>query len=158
MVNVYPVFVLTIGKFELPHYVILKKSFDEDAEYVLHRHTIPSFIPIAELCEEYLGHEVSGLEQFALSLHRHLIMLSKRTATVNRLMGLKGIEEVNADEAVRLVEVVTAKWTAKMVLLDNGERCVVLNNNSERLQDVEKTILGTGDTETDIVDRIASTL
>ena len=149
---------LIIGKFEMPHYVILKKSFDENAQYVLHRHTIPSFIPLAGLCEEFLVHGGSGLEQFALSLHRHLILLSNRTAIVTRLKTLEGIEEVKADEAVRLVELVTSKWTAKIVLLDKGERCVVVNNNNERLQDVEKAILGTGDTETDLVERIANAL
>lgn len=142
----------------MPHYVILTKSFDEDAEYVLHRHTIPSFIPLTGLCEEFLGHEGAGLEQFAVSLHRHLILLSNRTAIVTRLKTLGGIEEVKSDEAVRLVELVTPEWTAKIVLLDKGERCVVINNNSERLQDVEKAILGTSNSETDLVERIANAL
>jgi Cenp-O kinetochore centromere component len=149
---------LTAGKFELPHYVILKKSFDEDSEYVLHRHTIPSFIPLTGICEEFLGRGGAGLEQFALSLHRHLILLSNRMAIVTRLKTLRGIEEVKADEAVRLVELVTPVWTAKIVLLDKGERCVVINNNSERVQDVEKAILSTSDSETDFVDRIANVL
>ena len=142
----------------MPHYVILKKSFDENEQYVLHRHTIPSFIPIVGLCEEFLVRGVSGLEQFALTLHRHLILLSNRTAVVTRLKTLKRVEEVKADEAVRLVELVTSKWTAKIVLLDKGERCVVVNNNNERLQEVEKAILGTGDMETDLVERIANAL
>jgi hypothetical protein len=98
------------------------------------------------------------LEQFALSLHRHLILLSNRMAIVTRLKALRGIEEVKADEAVRLVELVTPVWTAKIVLLDKGERCVVINNNSERVQDVEKAILSASDSETDLVDRIANVL
>jgi hypothetical protein len=138
----------------MPHYVILKKSFDENEQYVLHRHTVPSFIPIVDLCEEFLVRGVSGLEQFALTLHRHLILLSNRTALVSRLKTLKRVEEVKADEAVRLVELVTSKWNAKIVLLDKGERCVVVNNNKERLQEVEKAILG--DMETDLVERIAN--
>ena len=149
---------LTTGKFELPHYVILKKSSDENDEYVLHRHTIPSFIPLVALCEEYLGRGVAGLEQFALTLHRHLIMLSNRIAVVTRLKTQKGIEEVKADEAVRLVELVTSKWIAKIVLTDKGERCVVINKNNERLQDVEETILGRGDTVTDLVERVSKVL
>lgn len=149
---------MTAGKFELPHYVILKKSFDEDAQYILHRHTIPSFIPLVGLCEEFLGRGVAGLEQFALTLHRHLILLSNRTAIVTQLKALKGVEEVKADEAVRLVEIVTSNWTAKVVLLDKGERCVVVNNNNERLQDVEKSILSAGDTEKELVERIARAL
>ena len=142
----------------MPHYIILKKSFDENEQYLLHRHTIPSFIPVLGLCEEFLGRGVAGLEQFALTLHRHLIMLSNRTAVVTRLKTLKRIEEVKADEAVRLVELVTSKWTAKIVLLDKGERCVVVNNNNERLQEVEEAILGTDDIETNLVERIASAL
>jgi hypothetical protein len=142
----------------MPHYVILKKSFDENAQYVLHRHTIPSFIPIVELCEEFLVRGVSGLEQFALALHRHLVLLSNRTAVVTGLRTLKRVEEVKADEAIRLVELVTPKWTAKIVLLDKGERCVVVNNNNERLQEVEEAILGKGDTESDLVVRIANSL
>ena len=142
----------------MPHYVILKKSFDETEQYLLHRHTIPSFIPVVGLCEEFLGRGVTGLEQFASTLHRHLILLSNRTAVVNRLKTLKRIEEVKADEAVRLVELVTSKWTAKIVLLDKGERCVVVNNNNERLQEVEEAILGTDDIETNLVERIASAL
>lgn len=142
----------------MPHYVILKKSFDENTQYVLHRHTIPSFIPIVELCEEFLVQGVSGLEQFASTLHRHLILLSNRTAVVSQLKTLKRVEEVKADEAVRLVELVTSKWTAKIVLMDKGEQCVVVNNNNERLQDVENSILGTGDTEANLVERIANSL
>jgi len=142
----------------MPHYIILKKSFDENEQYLLHRHTIPSFIPVLGLCEEFLGRGVAGLEQFALTLHRHLIMLSNRTAVVTRLKTLKRIEEVKADEAVRLVELVTSKWTAKIVLLDKGERCVVVNNNNQRLQEVEEAILGTDDIETNLVERIASAL
>ena len=142
----------------MPHYIILKKSFDETEQYLLHRHTIPSFIPVLGLCEEFLGRGVAGLEQFALTLHRHLIMLSNRTAVVTRLKTLKRIEEVKADEAVRLVELVTSKWTAKIVLLDKGERCVVVNNNNQRLQEVEEAILGTDDIETNLVERIASAL
>jgi hypothetical protein len=142
----------------MPHYIILKKSFDENEQYVLHRHTIPSFIPIVGLCEEFLVRGVSGLEQFALTLHRHLILLSNRTAVVTRLRTLKRVEEVKADEAVRLVELVTSKWTAKIVLQDNSQRCVVVNNNNERLQEVEKAILGTSDMETDLVERIANAL
>jgi len=148
-----------IGKFELPHYVILKKSYVEDEEYVLHRHTIPSFIPLQGLCDEFLGHGVAGLEQFALALHRHLILLSNRTAIVTRLKSLRGIEEVKADEAVRLVELITRKWTAKIVLQDKGERCVVINNNNKRLPEVEKAILDTTtDKDMDLVERIANIL
>jgi Cenp-O kinetochore centromere component len=146
------------GKFELPHYVILRKSSEDDSEYVLHRHTIPSFIPLAELCEEYLELGVSGLEQFALTLHRHLILLSNRTAVVTGIQALKGVEEVKADEAVRLVELVTSKWTAKIVLLDDNQRCVVVNHNNERLKDVETTILGNEGTKLDIVERIAQAM
>src|SRR5436305_12805442 len=117
--------ILIIGKFELPHYVILKKSYVEHEEYVLHRHTIPSFIPLQADCDEFLSHGIGGLGQFTLSLHRYLILLSNRTAIVTRLKLLKGIQEVKADEAVRLVELTTRKWTAKIVLQDKGERCVV---------------------------------
>jgi len=149
---------LRAGKFELPHYVILRKSIDEDAEYVLHRHTIPSFIPLEGLCEEFLGHGVQGLQQFALTLHRHLILLSSRTAVVSRLKSLPGVQEVKADEAVRLVEVVTSKWTAKIVLLDNGERCVVLDHNNKRLKDVEKQLLGDSSVEAGFVERFSRVL
>jgi len=149
---------LIAGKFELPHYVILKKSFDGEEQYVLHRHTIPSFIPVSGLCEEFLSHGVGGLEQFALTLHRHLILLSNRTAIVTRLRKLKGIEEIKADEAVRLVELVTSKWTARIVLQDVGERCVVLNPSNQRLKDVETQILGTQSINTDLAERIAKLL
>jgi hypothetical protein len=130
---------------------------EEDEEWILHRHTIPSFIPLQGLCDEFLGQGVTGLEQFALTLHRHLILLSNRTAVVSRLKALSDVEELKADEAVRLVELVTAEWTAKIVFLDKGERCVVLDNHSnKRLKEVEKRILG--DAENDIVDRIAQIL
>lgn len=136
------------GKFETPHYVILRKVEDG---YTLHRHTIPSFIPLQELCDEHLKLGDKGLEQFALALHKHLIQLSNRAATVARLRLLDGVEEVKADEAVRLVEVTTTDWIAKIVLQDEGERCVVVNHNNQRLQNVEKLIL---EREGDIVDRI----
>ena len=148
---------LTKGKVEVPHYVILRKEFDENEKYVLHKHTIPSFISVVALCEECLDRGVAGLEQFALTLHRHLVLLSNRMATVSRLQNLKGVEEAKADEAVRLVEIVTSKWTAKIVLLDGGERCVVLNKD-QRLMDVEKKILDTGGEKLDIVERIANAL
>jgi hypothetical protein len=61
------------------------------------------------------------------------------------------VQEVKADEAFRLVEVTTNEWTAKIVLQDKGERCVVVNHNNQRLQDVEKVIL---EGEADIVERI----
>lgn len=138
--------------------MILRKSVDEDAEYVLHRHTIPSFIPIQGLCEEFLGRGVQGLEQFALTIHRHLILLSNRTAVVSRLESLRGVEEVKADKAVRLVEVVAAKWTARIVLLDDGERCVVLDNNNKRLKEVENRILGDTNVETGFVERFSQVL
>ena len=149
---------LRIGKFELPHYIILRKSVEEDREYVLHRHTIPSFIPLQGLCEEFLGHGVTGLEQFALTVHRHLILLSERTAIVSRLKSLRGVEEVKADEAVRLVELVTSKWTAKIVLMDKGERCVVIDENNIRLKELENRILRDGDMKTDVVERISQVL
>lgn len=138
--------------------MILRKSVDEDAEYVLHRHTIPSFIPLQGLCDEFLGRGVQGLEQFALTVHRHLILLSNRTAVVSRLKSLRGVEEVKADEAVRLVEVVTAKWTARIVLLDDGERCVVLDDNNKRLKEVENRILGDTNVETGFVERFSQVL
>lgn len=138
--------------------MILRKSVEEDAEYVLHRHTVPSFIPLQGLCDEFLGRGVSGLEQFAMTLHRHLILLSNRTAVVSRLKSLRRVEDVKADDAVRLIELVTSRWTAKIVLLDKGERCVVVDNNNKRLKDVEKRILGDNDTETDVVERIAQVL
>ena len=138
--------------------MILQKSVEEDAEYVLHRHTVPSFIPLQGLCDEFLGRGVSGLEQFAMTLHRHLILLSNRTAVVSRLKSLRRVEDVKADDAVRLIELVTSRWTTKMVLLDKGERCVVVDNNNKRLKDVEKRILGDNDTETDVVERIAQVL
>jgi Cenp-O kinetochore centromere component len=140
------------GKFELPHYVILRKTMEEGQEFVLHRHTIPSFIPLVELCEEFLGRGVAGLEELCLSVHRHLILLSNRTAIVSRLKNVEGIETVRADDAVRLVEIVTSQWIAKIVLLDKGERCVVINHNDERMQDIEKQILENADT--DLVERI----
>lgn len=144
------------GKFELPHYVILRRSFEEGNDYVVHRHTIPSFIPLITLSEEYLRRGVAGLEQFALEVHRHLILLSNRTVIVARLRTLEGVEEIKADEAVRLVELVTAAWSAKIMLLDKSERCVVVSNENERLKDVEKTILGDG--RKDLVERISDVL
>jgi hypothetical protein len=144
---------LTKGKFETPHYVILRKA--DEVGYTLHRHTIPSFIPLQELCEEYLKLGDKGLEQFALALHKYLIQLSNRAATVARLRLPDGVQEVKADEAVRLVEVITDDWIAKIVLQDKGERCVVFNHNNKRLEDVEKVIL---DGEMDLVDRINNAL
>jgi len=138
----------------MPYYVILKKTFDEGETYVLHRHTIPSFIPLESLAEEFLGQGVTGLENFALALHRHLILLSNRTEVVTRLKELKGVKEIKADEAVRLVEVITSRWTAKIMLLDKGERCVVVNNDGDRLKKVEETILTAKGGEDDIVTRI----
>jgi hypothetical protein len=137
------------GKFETPHYVILKKI---EEGYTLHRHTIPSFIPLQDLCDEFLELGEKGLEQFALALHRYLIQLSNRGATVTRLRQLEGVQEVKADEAVRLVEVTTNDWIAKIVLQDKGERCVVVNHHNQRVQDVEKMIL---DGDADIVERIS---
>ena len=96
-----------------------------------------------------------GLEQFALALHRYLIQLSNRAATVARLRLLDGVQDVKADEAVRLVEVTTNEWIAKIVLQDKGERCVVVNHNNKRREDVEKVIL---DGETDLVDRISNAM
>lgn len=125
---------------------------------MLHQHTIPSFIPLEELCNEFLGHGVAGLERFTLTLHRHLILLSNRTAIVTRLKALKGIEEVRADQAVRLVEFTTSKWTAKIMLLDNNERCLVMNNTThERIKAMEEKILER-EGKTDLVDRIARIL
>lgn len=98
------------------------------------------------------------MEQFALTVHRHLILLSNRTAVVSRLKSLRGVEEVKADEAVRLVEVVTAKWTAKIVVLDDGERCVVLDDNNKRLKEVENRILGDTNVETGFVERFSQVL
>jgi len=140
------------GKFELPHYVILKKTMEEGLEFVLHRHTIPSFIPLVELSEEFLSRGVAGLEEFCLSVNRHLILLSNRTAIVSRLKNVEGIETVRADDAVRLVEIVTSQWIAKIVLLDKGQRCVVVNHNDQRMKDIEKQILENADT--DLVERI----
>jgi hypothetical protein len=133
--------------------VILKKSMEEGENWVIHRHTIPNFIPLRELAEEFLGQRVVGLEGFALNVHRHLILLSNRTEVVSRLKALRRVQEVKSDVAVRLVEFTTEKWTAKIVLLDKGERCVVVNHNNERLMDVEKEILE--DKDTDLVDRIS---
>jgi hypothetical protein len=149
--------VLRVGKFELPHYVILRRSFEEGNEYDVHRHTIPSFIPLVALSEEHLSQGVAGLERFALEVHRHLILLSNRTAIVARLRVLEGVEEVKADEALRLVEVGMEAWTAKIMLLDKGERCVVVNNEGERLQDVEKVILSEG-RNLSLVQRISDAL
>jgi hypothetical protein len=123
---------------------------------VVHRHTIPSFIPLVALSEEHLAKGVAGLERFALEIHRHLILLSNRTAIVTRLRQLEVVEEIKADEAVRLIEVVTDAWTAKIMLLDKGERCVVVNTENERLKDVEESILR--DTENDLVERISNVL
>jgi hypothetical protein len=67
---------------------------EEGEEYVLHQHTIPSFIPLADLCEEFLGRGVVGLEEFALSVRWHLISLSKWIAIVTRLKAIDGIETV----------------------------------------------------------------
>lgn len=77
---------------------------------------------------------------------------------MTRLKAIKGIDDVKADEAVRLVEVGTPEWTAKIVLLDKGERCIVINNNNERLKDVEEKILGADNINTNLVDRIAQAL
>jgi len=147
---------LIVGKFELPHYVILRRSFEEGNEYVLHRHTIPSFIPLVAFSEEHLSRGVGGLERFALEVHRHLILLSNRTAIVARLRSLEDVHEVKADEAMRLVELTTEPWTAKIMLLDKGERCVVVNHEGRRLQDVEKSILSEG--RKDLVERISDAL
>jgi hypothetical protein len=125
---------------------------EDGQEYVLHRHTIPSFIPLVELCEEFLSRGVAGLEEFCLSVHRHLILLSNRRAIVSRLKNVEGIETVRADDAVRLLEIVTSQWIAKIVLLDKGQRCVVLNHNDQRMKDIEKQILENADT--DLVERI----
>jgi Mg2+ and Co2+ transporter CorA len=145
------------GKFELPHYVILRRSMEEGQEYALHRHTIPSFIPLLDLCDEFLGRGVAGLEELCLSVHRHLILLSNRTAVVARLKALQAVEAVRADDAVRLVEVVTSRWIAKLVLLDKGERCVVVNqHNDQRMQNIEKQILE--NPEADLVERIAQAM
>jgi hypothetical protein len=118
---------------------------EEGEEYVLHQHTIPLFIPLADLCEEFLGCGVVGLKEFALSVHWHLISLSKWIAIVTHLKAIDGIETVRADDAVRLVELVSLQWVAKIVLLDKGERCVVLNHNDKRMQDIERTTLGNAD-------------
>jgi hypothetical protein len=99
---------------------------------------------------------VGGLERFALEVHRHLILLSNRTAIVAGLRTLEGVEEVKADEAMRLVEVETQEWTAKIMLLDKGERCVVVNHEGERLQDVEKIVLNEG--RKGLVERISDAL
>jgi hypothetical protein len=147
---------LTPGKFEIPHYVILRKNMEEGETWVLHRYTIPNFIPLLELAEEFLGQGVVGLEEFALRVHRHLILLSNRTEVVSRLKALR-VQEVKADAAVRLVEVTTVNWVAKIVLLDNGERCIVVNHENERLVDVEKEILE-GNKDTNLVDRISRVL
>jgi Cenp-O kinetochore centromere component len=150
--------VLIIGKFEMPHYVILRKDFEGGEKYVLHRHTIPSFIPLGDMCDEYLEDGVDGLERFALALHRDLLLLSNRMAIVTRLQKIKGVEDVKADEAVRLVEVATPNWTAKVVLQDDKERVVVIDNNNERLKDLERKILDIDGNNLDIVERIAQTI
>jgi len=123
---------------------------------VVHRHTIPSFISLVLLSEEHLARGIAGLERFALEIHRHLISLSNRTAIVTRLRTLEGVEEIKADEAMRLIEVVTEAWTAKIMLFDKGERCVVVGTGNERLKDVEKAILS--DEEKDLVERISNVL
>jgi hypothetical protein len=145
---------LTQGKFEMPHYVILRKTFEEGETYVLHRHTIPSFIPLENLAEEYLGRRVAGLENFALAIHRHLILLSNRTEIAAKLKEFEGVEEIKSDEAVRLVEVITSQWTARIILLDEGERLIILNNDGERLKEMEERILK-GKEDNDLVTRIA---
>lgn len=143
----------------MPHYVILRKTFDEEGEmYVLHRHTIPSFIPQESLAEEFFGRGVAGLEEFAFALHRHLILLSNRMDIVSRLKALEGVEEVKTDEAMRLVELITSRWTAKIILLDKGERCVVVNHDDERLRDVEKIILNANNEDEDIVNRVSQAM
>jgi Cenp-O kinetochore centromere component len=149
---------LTTGKFEVPHYVILKRTFDEGEEYTVHRHTIPSFIALSGLSEEFLGRSVTGLEQFAVAIHRQLVSLSNRTDTVTRLKSLKGLDTLSADEAVRLIELATNQWMAKIVLMDKGERCVVINNEGERMKDLEQKILGMGNNETDLVARVEQIL
>jgi Cenp-O kinetochore centromere component len=123
---------------------------------MLHRHTIPLFIPLDGYAEEYLGRGVLGLEELALKVHRQLILLSNRTATVARLKLLKGVEQVNVDEAVQLVELVTAKWTAKIILQDEGERGIVVDKSNQRLQDVEKAMLN--EPEKDLVERISQAI
>jgi hypothetical protein len=137
----------------MPHYVILRKHFDEEERYLLHRHTIPLFIPLDQFAEEFLGGGVSGLEEFATTVHRQLILLSNRRALVTRLKLLKGIEQVNVDEAIRLVELVSSRWIVKIVLQDKGERCIVVDNDNKRLHDVEKKILS--DSKVDLVQRIS---
>lgn len=143
------------GVFELPHYVILKKDFGEEIgeTYTIHRHTIPSFIPIVETYETTMKEGVSGLEQFAQSLHRHLILLSNRAAIVARLKKVIGVEEVKTDEAVRLVEVVTAEWSAKIMLGEKAERCVVIDHEKSRRKDVEEIILD--QSKGDLVERVS---
>jgi hypothetical protein len=126
---------------------------EEGETWLLHRHTIPNFIPLRELAEEFLGQKAVGLEGFALDVHRHLILLSNRTEVVSRLKALRRVQEVKSDPAMRLVELITEQWTAKIMLLDKGERCVVVDHNNERLMDVEKEILE--DKDTDLVDRIS---
>jgi hypothetical protein len=69
------------------------------------------------------------------------------------LKALRRVHEVKSDAAVRLVEFTTEDWTAKIVLMDKGERCVVVDHNNERLMDVEKEILE--DKDNDLVDRIS---
>ena len=137
----------------MPHYVILRRPFEEENEWVVHRHTIPSFISLLSLSE---ARGIAGLERFALEIHRHLILLSNRTAIVAQLRALEGVEEIKADDAMRLIEVVTEAWTAKIMLFDKGERCVVVGTGNERLKDVEKAILSDGGK--DLVERISNVL
>ena len=120
---------------------------------MVHRHTIPSFISLLSLSE---ARGIAGLERFALEIHRHLILLSNRTAIVAQLRALEGVEEIKADDAMRLIEVVTEAWTAKIMLFDKGERCVVVGTGNERLKDVEKAILSDGGK--DLVERISNVL
>ena len=55
------------------------------------------------------------------------------------LQTIKGIDIFQANNAVWLVELVTSQWIAKIVLLEKGYHCVVLNYKDKT--NAEKMIL-----------------
>jgi Cenp-O kinetochore centromere component len=133
--------------------VILKKEFEEKEQYVVHRHTIPLYVPLMHFAEMFLTRGVSGLEAFAINVHRELILLTNRRGIAESLKSLYGVEEVNVDEGVRLLEVVTRNWTAKIILLEKDVKCVAVDNEKIRLPEVERRIMD--DSKVDLVERIS---
>lgn len=92
--------VSTTGKFITPYYIMLNKPFPDSELLGVHRHTLPPYIPLAELAKRYLptskgvvpmttpkapGAKRQDLRRFVRALRKEVVGYHNRVAVIKSL-------------------------------------------------------------------------